>query len=165
MPELETSFQDLVVPSAVIADGPLLVPLFAVSAISLTEAYHLPPIGASHQRMIVAAHDDTITLSALLVGKLRFTWKFLLETMADVSKRGGITAKLSGGAISGLTLVTSLTIRTEMQIQSLSFNVSSTRRAAIDVSISLVHVPRPGILVKALDVAALGVGALADLTR
>ena len=37
---------------------PLIVPLFAVTSMSLTESYHLPPIGSSQQRMIVAAHDD-----------------------------------------------------------------------------------------------------------
>ena len=144
---------------------PLLVPLFAVTSMSLTEAYLLPPIGSSKQRMIVAAHDDTIMLNALLVGRARFTLKFLLETMANLSKRGTITERVFRGAVSGLTLVTSMTIRTDLQIQALTFGASAARREAIDVSISLVHVPRPGVLAKALDVAALGVGALADLTR
>jgi len=165
MAQHEGSFQDLVVPSAVLADPPLVVPLFAVTSMSLTEAYHLPPIGSSKQRMIVAAHDDTISLSALLVGKERFTLKFLLETMANLSKRGTITERVFRGAISGLTLVTSMTIRTDLQIQSLTFGASASRREAIDVSMSLVHVPRPGVLAKVLDVASLGVGALGDLAR
>jgi hypothetical protein len=165
MAQHEGSFQDLVVPSAVLADPPLVVPLFAVTSMSLTEAYHLPPIGSSKQRMIVAAHDDTITLSALLVGRERFTLKFLLETMANLSKRGTITERVLRGAVSGLTLVTSMTIRTDLQIQSLTFGASASRREAIDVSMSLVHVPRPGVLAKVLDVASLGVGALGDLTR
>jgi hypothetical protein len=165
MARIEGSFQELVVPSAVLADPPLMVPLFAVTSMSLTEAYHLPPIGSSKQRMIVAAHDDTISLSALLVGRERFTLKFLLETMANLSKRGTITERVFRGAVSGLTLVTSMTIRTDLQIQSLTFGASATRREAIDVSMSLVHVPRPGVLAKVLDVASLGVGALGDLTR
>jgi hypothetical protein len=165
MGQHEGSFQDLVVPSAVLADPPLVVPLFAVTSMSLTEAYHLPPIGSSKQRMIVAAHDDTITLSALLVGRERFTLKFILETMANLSKRGTITERVFRGAVSGLTLVTSMTIRTDLQIQALTFGASAARREAIDVSISLVHVPRPGVLAKVLDVASLGVGALGDLTR
>lgn len=165
MAQVERSFQDVVAPSAVLADPPLMVPLFAVTSMSLTESYHLPPIGSSKQRMIVAAHDDTIMLNALLVGTERFTWKFLLETMADLSKRGTITERVFRGAVSGLTLVTSMTIRTDLQIQSLTFGASAARREAIDVSISLVHVPRPGVLAKVLDVASLGVGALGDLTR
>ena len=71
--------------------------------------------------MIVAAHDDTITLNGLLVGPTRFTLKFMLETMADLSKRGPAIARLARGALSGLALVTSMTIRTDMQIQSLTF--------------------------------------------
>src|SRR5687768_13631052 len=113
----ETSFQDLVIPSAVLAALPVVVPLFAVTSMSLNESFHLPPIGSSKQRMIVAAHDDSITLNALLVGPLRFTWKFLLESMADVSKRGTLIDNKLRGRFAGLTLVTSLTIRTNLQIQ------------------------------------------------
>ena len=69
--------------------------------------------------MIVAAHDDTISLSGLLVGPQRFTFKFMLETMADLSKRGTAIERITRGGVSGLTLVTSMTIRTDMQIQSL----------------------------------------------
>jgi phage protein U len=162
----ETSFQKTVLPSAVLADLPLFfVPLFAVTSISLSESYHLPPIGSSQERMIVAAHDDTISLSGLLVGPERFTFKFMLETMADLSKRGTAIERITRGAVSGLTLVTSLTIRTDMQIQSLTFTASAARREVLDVSMALVHVPRPGVLAKALDAATLGVGALADFAR
>lgn len=68
MAQEDHSYQELVVPSAVLADGIAVVPLFAVSAISLNESYHLPPISSSKARMITAAHDDVITLSALLIG-------------------------------------------------------------------------------------------------
>src|SRR5262245_29893934 len=112
------SFQETVLPSVVLADPPVLfVPLFAVTAISLAETYFLPPLGTSRQRMVVPAHDDTITLSALLIGPQRFLWKLMLETMADLSKRGGIMESLTGGSLSGLVLVSSMMIRTDMQIQ------------------------------------------------
>jgi hypothetical protein len=162
---VEGSFQDLVVPSAVLAGGSLIVPLFAVTTMSVNESYHLPPIGSSKQRMVLAAHDDTISLTGLLVGPTRFTLKFALETMADMSKRGSIIERVWKGAGSGLVLVTAMTIRTSMQIQTLSFTASAAKRAALDVSMSLVHVPRPGVLGKVLDVAALGVGALGDFGR
>jgi hypothetical protein len=177
----EISFLDTAVPSAVLADPvqlfaqaflpiarrvtPLFVPLFAVTSISLSESYHLPPIGSSQERTLTAAHDDTISLSGLLVGPQRFTFKFMLETMADLSKRGSAIERITGGATSGLTLITSMTIRTDMQIQSLTFAASASRRDVLDVSIALVHVPRPGVLAKALDAARLGVGALADFAR
>jgi hypothetical protein len=165
MAQVEGSFQEAVVPSAVLADGPLVVPLFAVTTMSLTEAYHLPPIGSSKERMIVAAHDDTISLSGLLIGPSRFTFKFQLETMADLSKRGTVLDRITRGSVSGLVLVTAMTIRTDLQIQSLTFSASAAKRATLDVSMSLVHVPRPGVLQKVLDVAGLGVGALADFAR
>jgi phage protein U len=167
MPQREQSFQDLlVVPSAVLADvPPLIVPLYAVTTMTLSESYHLPPIGSSQQRMIVAAHDDTITLSGLLIGPTRFTLKFMLETMADLSKRGTTIERVTRGKVSGLVLVTAMTIRTDMQIQSLTFTASAAKRAALDVSMTLVHVPRPGVLSKVLDIAGLGVGALADFAR
>lgn len=85
--------------------------------------------------------------------------------MADLSKRGTAIERVTRGAVSGLVLVTAMTIRTDMQIQSLSFTASAAKRGALDVSMSLVHVPRPGVLAKVLDIAALGVGALSDFAR
>jgi hypothetical protein len=150
------SFQNhLAIPSAVIANGPVAVPLFAVSTLSLSETYHLPPIGSSTAKAIVATHDDTVSLNGVLVGPERFAWKLALEALADSSKRGP----------TGLTLITSMTIRTEMQIQSLTFNATSARKDVIDVGVSLAHMPSPGALGKLLDVAALGVAALTDWSQ
>lgn len=159
------SFQDyLNVPSAIIYDGTILiVPIYAVTTISLSETYHLPPIGSSGARAIAATHDDTITLNGTLVGAERFAFKLVLETMAETSKRGNLIAAATGGRVSGLILVTSMTIRTDMQIQSLTFTASAAKRDALDVSISLAHMPLPGALGKILDVAAIGVGALSDI--
>jgi hypothetical protein len=147
----------------VLADPPVMfVPLFAVTAMSLSETYFLPPLGTSKQRMILPAHDDTISLSAMLIGPERYTWKVFLETMADISKRGGALQALSGGYISGLVLVSSMTIRTDMQIQTMTFSASASRRDVLDVTMSLVHVPRPGVLSRVLDLASVPVAALAD---
>jgi hypothetical protein len=52
-----------------------------------------------------------------------------------------------------------------MQIQSLTFSASAARRDVLDVTMTLVHVPRPGVMAKVLDAAALQVGALADFSR
>jgi hypothetical protein len=159
----EQSFQSTVLPSAVLADPPVMfVPLFAVTAMSLTETYYLPPLGVSRQRMIIPAHDDTISLSALLIGPERFAWKHFLETMADISKRGGALESITKGYVSGLVLVTSMTIRTDMQIQSITFGANATRRDVLDVSLSLAHVPRPTALSRILDMASVPVAALAD---
>ncbi len=150
------------VPSAIISDGILTIPLWAVTSMSLSETYHLPPIGSSTMKAIVATHDDTISLSGLLVGAERFAWKLALETLAESSKRGTALGAFTGGKVSGLILITSMTIRTDMQIQSLSFSASAGKRDVIDISISLAHMPLPGGLSKLLDVASVGVAALAD---
>jgi len=151
------------VPSAIVSDGLVTVPLYAVNHISLSESYHLPNIGSSTMRAAVATHDDTVTLSGLLVGPERFALKFALETMAESSKRGSVLEGLTRGIASGLILITGMTVRTDMQIESLSFTASAGRRDVLDVSMTLVHMPRPGALAKALEVVNLGVQALRDL--
>lgn len=149
-------------PSAILSDGIVPILLYAVTTMSLTETYHLPPIGSTGARAIVSTHDDTITLSGLLVGELRYTWKLALETVAESSKRGGTKLLGFGPKMNGLILVTAMTIRTDMQVQSLSFSVSTARRHVIETSMTLAYMPLPGALGKLLDVASLGVAALAD---
>lgn len=151
------------VPSAIVSDGILTIPLWAVTAMTLSATYHLPPIGSSGAKAIVATHDDTITLNGVLVGVERFAWKFGLETLAETSKRGSALATFTGGKVGGLILVTSMTIRTDMQVQSLTFSASASKRDALDVTIQMAHMPLPGGLGKLLDVASIGVAALADL--
>ena len=151
------------IPSAIVSDGILTIPLWTVTSQSLTEAYHLPPLGTTGARSLVATHDDTVALSGVLVGLERYAWKLGLETMAESSKRGSAIASFTSGAVSGLILVTSMTIRTDMHIQNLTFNASAARRDVLDVTMTMVHVPLPGALGKLLDVASIGVGALADL--
>ena len=149
-------------PSAIISDGLVTIPLYAVSQINLTESYHLPAIGTSTMRATVATHDDTISLSGLLVGDERYALKFALETLAESSKLGTALERISQGAVSGLVLISGMTVRTDLQIQSLTFTEQAQRRDVIDVSISLVYMPRPGVLAKLLDLASLGVGSLVD---
>jgi hypothetical protein len=159
----DSSFQDYAtIPSAIISDGILTIPLWAVSSIGLSETYQLPPIGSSGAKAIVATHDDTVTLAGVLVGPKRYAWKLSLETLADTGKRGGAIGAFTGGAVSGLILVTSMTIRTDMQIQTLSFTASSAKRDVLDVSLSMAYMPLPGALASLLDVASLAVGGLAD---
>jgi hypothetical protein len=83
--------------------------------------------------------------------------------MAESSKRGSALAAMTGGQVGGLILITSMTIRTDMQVQSLTFTASSAKRAVLDVSVSLAYMPKPSALGKLLDLASLGVGGLTDL--
>ncbi|MGW0202987.1 hypothetical protein [Nonomuraea sp. NPDC003201] len=151
-------------PSAIISDGALLtVPIWAVTTISLSESYHLPAIGSSGARAVLGTHDDKITLSGVLAGPERHAWKLALESLAETGRTGSAIGAYSRGMMSGLVLVTAMTIRTDMQIESLSFTATAARRQVLDVSISMVHLPRPSTLTKLLDVASVGVGALGDV--
>ncbi|MDB5370568.1 MAG: hypothetical protein JWP20_2126 [Roseomonas sp.] len=168
------SFQEYgVLPSALLWDGGLLfIPLWVVSEITLEESFHLPAIGSTGLKSIAPVQDSTVRLRGMLVGPERFAWKLALETQAEAAQRGSAAAAVVGAlagavgapglAASGLVLVTTMTIRTDMQVKQLSFAATSTRREVIDVTISLEHLPRPSALGKLLDVASLGVGALAD---
>ncbi len=141
------------VPSAILAMEPLIViPLWAVTTMTLSAAYHLPPIGSSGSRARVLTHDDTISLQGVLVGEERFGFKYALERQAENSRT----------TEPGLILVTSMTIRTDLFVKSLSFTATAGKRDAIDVSISLVYAPPPETTGLLLDTVGLAVGALAD---
>jgi hypothetical protein len=157
-----TSFVSFPVPSAILADGPLIVPLFAVTSMSLSEIYHLPPVGSDAARVLVETHDDTLSLSAALVGPDRHIMKLMLETLAEQSMRGSVLDSVTGGQVGGLVLWTGLTLRTDIYVKSLTFNAASGRRDAIDLSLTLEHLPRPGALAKGLDFAAAAVSTLID---
>lgn len=152
-------------PSAILSDGLVTIPLYAVSSIVLSETYHLPAIGSSTIRAAVATHDDTISLSGLLVGKDRHALKFALETLAEASKRGTALEGLTRGAVGGLVLISGMTVRTDLQVQAMTFSANAQRRDALEVSITLAYMPRPGVLAKLLDAGNVAVRALADFPR
>lgn len=141
-------------PSAILTDGLIPIPLFAVTRMVLSEQYHLPPVGSHGFRAAVDNSEDTVSLSALLVGPQRFAWKLGLEMLADFSRRGGALAKFTGDAVGGLILVTAMTVRLDMQVTELSFTASAQRIDTLDVSIGLRHVPKPGPINLLLDVGA-----------
>jgi hypothetical protein len=160
---MPNSFQKYArIPSAILSDGVLPIPIWAVTQMTLNETYHLPAIGSTGAKAIVSTHDDTISLSGILVGPERYTWKLALETMAESTKRGSALSAMTGGKVGGLILITSMTIRTDMQVQALSFGSSSSKRDVLDISITMIHMPKPSALGKLLDVASVAVGGLAD---
>jgi phage protein U len=160
-----TSFLDTnMQPSAMLGDGILYVPLWAVSTLSLSATYHTPPIGSTGARAMLGSHDDTIVLSAVLPGPERFRWKIELEQLAEASRRGSALAGRSGGAISGLVFASSMTTRTDIYVQSLSFTATAARRDVLDVSMTLAHMPLPSSPGRLLDMAAIGVRALSDFS-
>ena len=151
-----------IMPSAIISDGLVTIPLQAVSQIALSETYHLPAIGSTSVRSSVATHDDTIALTGVLTGPERYALKFSLERLAESSKLGTTLEGLTGGAVSGLVLITGMAVRTDMQIQSLSFTATAARRDVIDVSISFAHMPRPASPTRLLETANIAIRSLLD---
>ncbi|WP_370963858.1 hypothetical protein [Amycolatopsis sp. cg9] len=149
-------------PSAVLSDGIVPVPLWAVTQLSIDSAYFVPQVGGTRRRVAVVSHDDTLSLNAVLLGPLRFTWKVALENLAESSRQGTALSRITGGTQSGLVLITTATIRTDLAVQSLTFSQSAQRRDTLDVALRLLHLPRPGSLAKLLDVSSIGVGALTD---
>jgi phage protein U len=144
-------------PSAILTDLLVWVPLFAVDRMTLTESYRMPPVGSAGLRAAVGNSEDRVQLSGLLIGEMRFVWKQALELLADLSRRGGSLGMLTGGGVNGLFLVTKLAVKLDMQVTSLTFTASAQRRDALDVSIGLQHVPRPGAQHLLVDLGATAV--------
>ncbi|WOP18909.1 hypothetical protein [Raineyella sp. LH-20] len=141
-------------PSAVLVDLPLAVPLFAVSRMSLSESYALPPVGPAAFRVSTSASTDVVSLTALLVGPQRLLWKKDLELVAASSRTGGSLGAWTGGAVAGVTLVSTLVTRTNMQVTELSFTAAAQRLDCLEVSITLRHVPQPGPVDALVDLGA-----------
>ena len=149
-------------PSAVLFDGIVPVPLWAVTQMSIDASYSVPAVGGSNRRVALPTHDDTIALSAVLIGPLRLEWKTALENIAEASRYGTVLTPKTGGLGTGLVLVSSATVRTNLAVQSLSFSLTAGRRDTIDVTLRLIHLPPPGSLTRLLDTTSIAVGALTD---
>ncbi|WP_404385382.1 hypothetical protein [Caenispirillum salinarum] len=157
-----STFQRHGMPSAIIGLVVAPVPLWSVTAISLTSSYHLPPIGTQSDRVLMDSHDDRISLTAVLPGQLRFAWKEALETFAEQAIAWNPLQDLTNGEVGGLFLWTSMTLRTDIYIESLTFSASAQKRKALDVSMTLAHLPRPGLLPQALDVPNVAISSAID---
>lgn len=149
-------------PSAILTDGLLPIPLFVVTRMVLSETYHLPPVGSKGFRAAVDNSEDTVTLNALLIGPQRFAWKQGLELLADTSRRGGALARWTKGGAGGLILVTAMTLRLDMQVTELAFTASAQRRDTVEATIALRHVPQPGPLNLLLDVGFAAAMSVTD---
>jgi hypothetical protein len=132
-----------------------VVPLFTVTSLTLNEGYQVVRIAGSRLAQLVSPTTRTITVEAVLVGSTRLVVKKGLEAMALTSR-----ALAAGAAplmnLTGLPVVSGMTISLDMQITSLRFTQSNQKRDAIDASITLEYVPRSSltaIVGEALDMA------------
>jgi hypothetical protein len=117
------------------------VPLLYVQSLNLSEGYQIERIAGSRFSQAIAPTTKTIAIEAMLLGANRLLLKKELEALALVS-RVLVAAAAPALALVGIPVVSGLTISLDMQITDLRFAQSVQKRDAIDVSITLRHVPR-----------------------
>jgi len=143
------------------ANQPVLigtVPLLYVQAISVTEGYRIERIAGSSFAQALAPTAKTIAVEAILLGPRRLSLKKQLEALA-LASRVLVAATAPLLRASGIPVVSGLTISLDMQITDLRFQQSAQKRDAIDVSITLLHVPRSSVSTVLGEVADLALAA------
>ena len=139
-----------------------VVPLLYVQSMSISEGYHIERIAGSKFSQAIAPTTKTITIEAMLLGPTRLLAKKGLELMA-LTSRVMVAAAAPALAVTGIPVVSGMTISLDMQVTDLRFSQSVQKRDALDVSITLQYVPRSNlttILGEAADLA-LAVGSAA----
>jgi hypothetical protein len=131
-----------------------VVPLTAVQSMTLTEGYRIERIMGSRFSQATQPNAKTITIEAVLFGPDRLLIKKALEALA-LTSRALAAAAAPLLAVTGIPVVSGLTVSLDMQITDLRFTQSAQKRDALDVAISLTHVPRSSV--------SAVLGELADL--
>ena len=152
---------------AVLAGNPPVligpVPLFAVQSLVLSDGYKIERVLGSRFMQALAPTAKTIQVEAVLIGQERLLVKKALETLA-LATRWTAAAAAPALALAGIPVVAGMTVSTDMQISDLKFTHSVNKRESLDVSITLVHVPRSAVAElagEALDLAlAIATAAL-----
>jgi hypothetical protein len=106
------------------------VPLFYVQSLTLEEGYEFKQIEDSGFAQGIAPTKKTIGIEAILPGPDRLLLKKALEAMA-LTSRLFLAAAAPLLAVTGLPVVSGMTISTDMQITSLAFTQSTERRDAL----------------------------------
>lgn len=138
------------------------VPLFFVQSMSISEGYRIERIAGSKFMQALAPTTKTITIEAILPGITRLLIKKALEAMA-LTSRTLVAATAPALKITGIPVISGLTISTDMQITELRFTQNVQKRDALDVNLTLQHVPRSSLVSLIGEIAdlALAVGTLA----
>jgi hypothetical protein len=144
--------------SIIAGNPPVLVgfvPLFYVQNMVLSDGYKIERILGSKFSQALAPTEKTIRIDAVLLGQSRLLWKKALETQALATR---IAAAAAGPALSvaGIWVISGMTVSLDMQITSLSFTHSTSKREALDVSMTLTYVPRSALsalINEGLDIA------------
>lgn len=138
------------------------VALLYVQSISISEGYQIERIAGSSFSQAIAPTTKTIAIEATLLGPDRLLLKKELEALALVS-RVLVAAAAPALKVTGIPVVSGLTISLDMQITDLRFNQSVQKRDAIDVSMTLRHVPRSSLTAILGEVTDLALAAGAAL--
>jgi hypothetical protein len=134
------------------------VPLFYVQSMSMTEGYKIERIAKSRWSQAIAPTTKTITIEAILVGRERMLLKKALEAEA-LASRALIAAEAPLLKTTGIPVVSGFTISLDMQVTELRFAQSNAKRDAIDVTMTLQHVPRANVTVLIGEIADLALSA------
>ncbi|MFE6176235.1 hypothetical protein [Streptomyces sp. NPDC056464] len=121
-----------------------VVPLFHVQSMTMSQGYRIERIMGSRWSQATQPTVKTIAIEAILIGPDRLLVKKALEAMA-LTSRALVAAAAPLLAVSGIPVVSGMTISLDMQITDLRITHSTTKREALDVSISLQHVPRSNL--------------------
>ena len=129
------------------------VPLLYVQSMHISEGYRIARIAESKFSQATAPTTKTIGIEAMLLGPRRLQLKKALEVMALAWRQ--LAAAAPRLAVIGIPVVSGLTISLDMQITELRFSQSVEKRDALDVSITLQHVPPSSITAILSEVADL----------
>lgn len=130
------------------------VPLLYVQSMTISEGYRIERIAGSKFSQAIAPATKTISIEAMLIGPDRLQQKKSLEALA-LTSRVLVAATAPALKVTGIPVVSGLTVSTDMQITDLRFTQNVQKREALDVSITLQHVPRSS--------AAAIIGEVADM--
>jgi hypothetical protein len=139
------------------ANPPVLVGpvrLLYVQSMVINEGYRIERIMGSRFSQATQPTNKTITIEAVLPGPDRLELKKALEVLA-LTSRLLVSAVAPALAASGIPVVSGLTISLDMQITDLRFTQSVAKREALDVSMTMQHVPRSSLTAVLSEVADL----------
>ena len=143
---------------ATVVNVPVLigpVPLLYVQSMTITEGYRIERIMGSRFSQATQPTNKTIAIEAVLLGPSRLVQKKALEALA-LTSRLLVSAAAPTLAATGIPVVSGLTVSLDMQITDLRFTSSVSKRDALDVSLTLQHVPRSSVTAVISEVADLG---------
>jgi hypothetical protein len=134
------------------------VPLLYVQSLTVSDGYRVERVLGSRFSQLTQPTTKTIAIAAVLLGPERLVQKKALEALALASRLLVATLAPAVAGI-GIAVVSGLTVSLDMQITELRFTQNTERRDALDVSLTLQHVPRASVTAALSEVADLALAA------